>query len=379
MDIDPKLVTSASELGELAIKAWAAKDLVKQLLGPTAEYLGGEVRGLVEKCNVNVDRIFRFAVRKTGSRIDAPGQVNPRVLRGVINEGAYTEDELAAEYFGGVLASARTEDGRDDRGVAFVALVRDLSSYQLRLHYLLYRSVRAFFRGHVNLAVGVPADRARMRIYIPLSIFSAEVGASDDTVGPLLEHTVHGLARAGLIDAPFFFGNHEYVKQGWPDATGPGVLLIPSAFGTELYLWAHGHGNLPVRRFLDGSVQFADSDEKSIPQDVLAVPRPEDVEALKREIELTVRELDKHIALMQSRLTEQRYQPAFPNDLREHIRQIAERMAEISDGVASFWIEKNLDDCLRPPDDATDEKRIELVKALKSQLMRAVEKKPDTA
>lgn len=56
--------------------------ILNKLLGPTADYIGGEARGLVEKCNINLDRIFSIAVKRLGNKIAEPGLVSPRVLRG---------------------------------------------------------------------------------------------------------------------------------------------------------------------------------------------------------------------------------------------------------------------------------------------------------
>jgi hypothetical protein len=35
--------------------------------------------------------------------------VPPRVLSGLLTDGSYRDDKVACEYFGGVLASSRTE------------------------------------------------------------------------------------------------------------------------------------------------------------------------------------------------------------------------------------------------------------------------------
>jgi hypothetical protein len=364
---DPILLASGKDLAELAIKGWIGKEVIEKLLGPTAAYLGDQVKGLAEKCNINVGNIFKRAARIAGSRLDEPGAVNPRILRGVVNEGAFIEDEVGSEYFGGILASSRTPDGKDDRGVAFVALIRDLSSYQLKLHFLVYRCVRAFFRGE-QLRVGVPTDRARMRVFIPLETFAAEIGVSEDDVPSVLDDAVHGLGRAGLIDPQFLYGKAEYLESAWPEATGPGLLLIPSVYGAQLFMWGHGLGYLPVVRFLDRSIEFPDSDARDIPKKVLGVPRREDVEALKSEVERAIRELEKHLGGMESRIADRKPLPVFPNDLREHIRYIVEQARAITDGVSAYFLEHNLETCLRPADDATAAQIFDHAKALKSTL-----------
>jgi hypothetical protein len=58
----------------------ASKDVLNKLLGPTADYVGGEMKGLVEKCNVNIGSILARAVKRLGTRLDEPGQVSPRIL-----------------------------------------------------------------------------------------------------------------------------------------------------------------------------------------------------------------------------------------------------------------------------------------------------------
>ena len=65
--------------GGLAILA--SKDILLKILGPTADYVGGKTKGLVEKADINLNAIFSIALRKLGDRADAPGQVNPRVLK----------------------------------------------------------------------------------------------------------------------------------------------------------------------------------------------------------------------------------------------------------------------------------------------------------
>ena len=65
-----------------------SKPLLERLLGPTADYLGGELQGLVQKCNINLDRIFQAATRKLGQRLDTKGEVSPRVLKHVADRSS---------------------------------------------------------------------------------------------------------------------------------------------------------------------------------------------------------------------------------------------------------------------------------------------------
>ena len=94
--------------------AYVTRDVVSRILGPTADYLGGELKEFTQRRMENVGRIFSNAEDKLGDRLNSPGRVPPKVLKTIINEGSYSDDQIAVDYFGGVLASSRTEVSRDD-------------------------------------------------------------------------------------------------------------------------------------------------------------------------------------------------------------------------------------------------------------------------
>ena len=127
--------------------ALGSKDLVLRVLGPTAEYLGAGLADWTKRSVENTGRIFQKAVEKLGTRINEPGGVPPKVLKGILENAPFCDDELAAEYFGGVLAASRSGIERDDRGAAFLALVDRLSAYQLRSHFLFYEMIRVLYEG----------------------------------------------------------------------------------------------------------------------------------------------------------------------------------------------------------------------------------------
>ena len=108
-----------------------SQPILTKILGPTADYLGNELKNVVDICNVNLDNVLKNAVKTLGKKIDEPGAVPPRVLKHVVEEGKFVDDELSAEYYGGLLASGRSEDGRDDRALTYLATLKDLSTYQI--------------------------------------------------------------------------------------------------------------------------------------------------------------------------------------------------------------------------------------------------------
>ena len=231
-----------------AIGAYLAKDGITKLLGPTAEYLGEGLRDLTQRRMESIGRIFSNAAAKLGDdQLDAPGQVPPRVLRTVMNDGSYCEDAVAVEYLGGVLASSRTELGRDDRGVRMARLVDNLSTYQIRTHYLLYSSIAKLFSGSPN-QFATDQDRAKMRIFLPIEGYATSMEFSQEEWNnpQILHHIWHGLHSDSLIEGQWQFGTQQTLKAIFAGAPSDGIVCQPSLLGAELFLWAFGHGRAPL-------------------------------------------------------------------------------------------------------------------------------------
>ena len=153
-----------------------------------------------------------------------------------------------AEYFGGVLASSRSQVGRDDRGVYWSSLVARLSIYQVRSHFLVYRAIYDRFRnGSFRFD---PDDRPELAILLlfPEYVHSMEFNQEEiDQVTALLGHVFHGLDKERLIER-FSFGNKEFLKKRIGASYDPpeegGIWVQPSSLGAELFLWVHGKGAL---------------------------------------------------------------------------------------------------------------------------------------
>src|SRR5438552_3499010 len=215
--------------------------LIEKVLGPTAEYLGTGLRDFAQHRVDNVKRIFQKASAFLGDKPPDGQAVPPRVLRDVLNDGSYRDDELTASYYGGILASSRSGIPRDDRGAAFTALVGRLTTYQLRAHYILYRTINhLYFNTRRNLQDSGP--RAECRTFIPMQEY---ITAMDPQPGERIEafaaHVFFGLDRESLVDSNFTFGPLEHIKKQFAGAETQGLIFQPSALGIELFLWATGN------------------------------------------------------------------------------------------------------------------------------------------
>jgi len=236
-------------IGGAAVVAYLSKDGVSKLLGPTAEYLGGEMKGLIEKSQKNITSVFKKAEKKCGEKLETPGAVNVRVMKHVYDEARYSEDELLAEYFGGVLASARTEDGIDDRGVYYAQIVKSMSSYQLRCHYLFYYLM--WFHGkELNLNLNNNVDRAKLELVVPISCYAATfkiLNANDEM--PFISHSLAGLAKADLIGENFELSNEKDLLAKKIEVNEYAFVIQPTIIGFELFIWAHGQGEVGLPAF----------------------------------------------------------------------------------------------------------------------------------
>ena len=232
---------STTIVGIGAITAYVGKDIVIRLLGPTAEYLGGELKEFTKKRMENIGRIFSNAERKLGNKLEIPGQVPPKVLKTIVNEGSYSDDNIAVEYFGGVLASSRTEVSRDDRGARIAKTIDSLSTYQIRTHYLIYATISTLFSADGN-SFNYPEHRKALEIFIPHQSYEEAMGFTQRELEnlQLLSHIVNGLDTDGLIDGEWTIGGRLSLGG---NNLGNGIVCAPSRLGAELFLWAFGHGD----------------------------------------------------------------------------------------------------------------------------------------
>jgi hypothetical protein len=231
--------------------------VVEKILGPTADYVGNQLKEWTEKKVNNTSNIFKNAEKKLGAKIEQEGSVPPKVLKGILEEGSWCEEELQVEYFGGVLASSRSGVSRDDRGAYFVSLITRLSTYQLRTHYLIYQAVKNHFDGQ-DMNVGNNTDRSKMELYIPYDTYAKAMDFTTEEIGNfhvLMQHSIWGLDKESLI-ATFQYGSADYLKGKYKNVEGSGIIVQPSNLGIELFMWAYGYGQLPVNAFFQSETEF---------------------------------------------------------------------------------------------------------------------------
>lgn len=271
MDIGTGLTVLGSAIG-------GAK-LVEKILGPTADYVGVGLKNWAENRVRNTARIFQKAAEKLGAKINDPGAVPPKVLKEILEEGSYCDDELTAEYFGGVLASSRSGVTRDDRAASYLKLIAELSTYQIRFHFIAYSLFREQFAGS-GLRPTFNEDLQKMWVFIP---YSALVPAMDfveneDALAILL-HCLSGFGRHSLLETSHW-GSREHVssvnkQRGWPEVEGAGLCVCPTQYGIDLWLWAIGAGTISRTVFLDRAFDLPKLPKLPLPSNVVKLAQPQ--------------------------------------------------------------------------------------------------------
>lgn len=191
---------------------------------------------LRDRMKARLDRTRKAAEAKTGGE---PLDVGDRIAFKALGEAALTDDELMADYLGGVLAASGPED---DAGAAVIALIARLSSLQLRLHYLIYREVRRLWPDPtLNLYESPKAKSAGVRI-----LTSDLPAALGNQQAPAIGSSIAVLAKEGLISEEWHFSAET---SGEP--TTHSVRAMPTGLGAEFFLWGHGARPIMANRLLD--------------------------------------------------------------------------------------------------------------------------------
>ena len=200
---------------------------IRQVLGPTLTELGEDLRKIYA---TGRDNIFSAARRKIQNPNDEK-TANLRVTRDVFWNGAYTDDEICAEYFGGILAASRSHDGQDDDAIQFVDVIKSMSSKQLRLHYVIYNALnKLFVCGDRSVNVGLGSEIQSRRVWFSSKELVIRLGLRVETdpnilhrVGLLSEYKTD-IHMQGSKALPYFSAN-------------------PTTFGVLLYAAAHNRLN----------------------------------------------------------------------------------------------------------------------------------------
>jgi hypothetical protein len=238
-----------------------SKDALMKIFGPTCDVLGGEMKNLVQRLNINLDSVFARALRKgTGDS----GSVDLRVSKELIEQAKTTEDAVSQEYLAGLLSSSKSNSPFNDRAISYIAILKQMSSIEVRLHYLIYSLLHVNLRGS-GRTISMEADRNQIRIAIEFTKLSQIFNIQDQKgFDAILPYAPASLLRHDLIGSLYQYGDPAYLRQWFPGVENASLIVCPSILGCELFLWACGNGLESANRILDGQLKL----EEKFPEDM---------------------------------------------------------------------------------------------------------------
>lgn len=205
------------------VVAGTAAVMLHKILGPAAAELGEDIRRMYK---AGAEKLLAATHRKIENPEDGK-QANLRVTNDVLWHGACTDDEVCAEYFGGVLASCRSEDGKDDSNIQFSSVIKSLSSSQLRLHYVIYNVLnKSLVAKQVAMNVAQHSEIEGREIWLSaLELF--------ETHQVQLDTDFTALHQQGLLS------KYEWQTTETGPRPGQYCRAKPTSFGVLLYATAH--------------------------------------------------------------------------------------------------------------------------------------------
>ena len=238
------------------------RHMLQALFGETYLYIGTAVEDMPEKRRANIVRICKIALKHLDTGIADPGKIPPRVAQALLTDGSYVEDPVASQYWGGILACARTVNQRDDRAARRLKTLGRLGAYDIRTHYLFYTTLRLLLRNcrdpeKVNF--DDEKERFRLAAFIPAGYYILAMDYNKDEIlhmPRILSDILVSLGMEYLVDGSNT-GADYYLKQFFTSKAirGEGVVFSPGLQGIQLFLWAFGYKDRPHAFFLDPDLQ----------------------------------------------------------------------------------------------------------------------------
>lgn len=231
-----------------------AAKLTYDVLGPTAKILGKQLGEWTGAALKNGERVLTWAFKRLGNLIPVDRGVPSRIAKTIVMEAPFCEDELAAAYFGGVLASSWSGIDRDDRGQTYLMQLTRMSTYQVRAHYVFYQVATKLLEGKLK-SLRDNESLFGQSIGIPEASFKGAMGFSlneEKKMGVLVYHAMTGLEREGLISSNWALGGYKTSNLAVSSSTRAWLSFEATRPGIELLAWAYGKCDLGWVECFDG-------------------------------------------------------------------------------------------------------------------------------
>lgn len=209
---------------------------------------------------VQLSRIAQKTEAKIArSQRPAQGACDPRLIRDVIEEASWSDDDSVQEMWAGLLSSASTGQGSAD-ALLYTDVLKRLAPFQVRLLNLIYSDPRACSMGDTPVrihddSVYTPRNMLRFAAAEVLSQYPGDLGAFVNIQGATHESVLateddHILALGRFrpqIDALVALG---LLRSARLHAATRSYAFLPTLKGLDLYMRGLGYCVYPLEAFI---------------------------------------------------------------------------------------------------------------------------------
>lgn len=192
---------------------------IKEISQPTLNEIGLDLKNGY----VGLKKIIINAIKKTKVN---NGVANNRVMIEALRSGSFIDSDIGVEYFGGILASSKSIEGKDDSAIYYLDIIKSMSSNQLYLHYVIYRTLNKLLINDfskINLNVGLSSDLQKEKIFFSTLELNNILNIN-------METDLEALFRKGLL-SEYKTDLHkiDQIKQT------PYSMVSPTTLGIQLF------------------------------------------------------------------------------------------------------------------------------------------------
>lgn len=222
--------------------------------------------GLLLRDKISYYRIINLAkvVEKTKNKLgnlegSESSSINPKVLKEIVEESSWVEDDTLQNMWAGLLAGATLGSNQNDDALIYTNLLKRLSSLQASVVNLLYSDPRicSITSPFSFISLGVDpqnplffTSKQFLRICPkPLNKIIPIANVSDDDI--INDYSNHGIAL-GRLEPQIIALKGEELIVGYKPVTANGLILQfwPSLTGLDFYMRCTGYSIYPLEAYI---------------------------------------------------------------------------------------------------------------------------------
>jgi hypothetical protein len=231
--------------------------LLSTICKPAAEEFGLYLRDRIAIFRVtNLYNVISKVRKKLPDDLRKHNQnVSPKLIKGIIDESSWSDDEIVQEMWAGLLSGAVINDEVKDESIIYVNQLKDLSAYEARLINLIYSDFR--------IASVTNPGPIEMNFFRPSNVLKFTMSAVLDLSPTPLDYIIKGRSHDAILSNERDWGlalGHikpqidSLVRRGlidhWREDSRYFIVFAPTSAGLDLYMRCTGYKIYPLEAYL---------------------------------------------------------------------------------------------------------------------------------